>query len=56
MNSILRIFKRGNDVSKSQKNLTKISSRNPEEVWEIIGELGDGAFGTVYKVSHRCNL
>lgn len=23
---------------------------NPEEFWEIIGELGDGAFGKVYKV------
>ena len=24
---------------------------NPNELWEIIGELGDGAFGKVYKVS-----
>lgn len=23
---------------------------NPEEIWEIIGELGDGAFGKVFKV------
>lgn len=23
---------------------------NPEEIWNIIGELGDGAFGKVYKV------
>lgn len=23
---------------------------NPEEIWEVIGELGDGAFGKVYKV------
>lgn len=26
---------------------------NPEDYWEIIGELGDGAFGKVYKV--RCS-
>lgn len=26
---------------------------NPEEFWEIIGELGDGAFGKVYKVRRR---
>lgn len=24
---------------------------NPNDEWEIIGELGDGAFGKVYKVS-----
>ena len=23
---------------------------NPEEFWELVGELGDGAFGKVYKV------
>ncbi|XP_064465697.1 STE20-like serine/threonine-protein kinase [Ornithodoros turicata] len=26
---------------------------NPEDFWEIIGELGDGAFGKVYKARHR---
>lgn len=25
---------------------------NPLEFWELIGELGDGAFGKVHKVSH----
>lgn len=24
---------------------------DPSELWEIVGELGDGAFGKVYKVS-----
>jgi serine/threonine kinase 10 len=24
---------------------------DPEEVWSLIGELGDGAFGKVYKVA-----
>lgn len=24
---------------------------NPNDLWEIVGELGDGAFGKVYKVS-----
>ncbi|XP_078267705.1 serine/threonine-protein kinase 10 isoform X2 [Rhinoraja longicauda] len=26
---------------------------NPEEIWEVIGELGDGAFGKVYKAINR---
>lgn len=26
---------------------------NPEDHWEIIGELGDGAFGKVYKARHK---
>eukprot|EP00095_Tigriopus_kingsejongensis_P008515 maker-scaffold181_size278858-snap-gene-1.33 protein:Tk08515 transcript:maker-scaffold181_size278858-snap-gene-1.33-mRNA-1 annotation:"ste20-like serine threonine-protein kinase" len=26
---------------------------NPEEIWEIVGELGDGAFGKVHKVVNR---
>lgn len=28
---------------------------NPNDIWEIIGELGDGAFGKVYKVSSDLN-
>jgi STE20-like kinase len=28
---------------------------NPEDVWEIVGELGDGAFGKVHKARHRAN-
>ena len=26
-------------------------NQDPEANWEIVGELGDGAFGKVYKVS-----
>jgi hypothetical protein len=29
---------------------------DPSEVWDIVGELGDGAFGKVYKVSGRSSL
>lgn len=25
---------------------------NPNDIWELIGELGDGAFGKVYKVRY----
>lgn len=28
---------------------------NPEDVWDIVGDLGDGAFGKVHKARHRIN-
>lgn len=28
-------------------------NEDPEEFWEIVGELGDGAFGKVYKVCYQ---
>ena len=28
---------------------------NPEDEWELIGELGDGAFGKVHKARHKEN-
>lgn len=42
-------FKLGSDKKKKQYEHVK-RDLNPEEFWEIIGELGDGAFGKVYKV------
>ena len=35
---------------KEHKNLTR--DIDPNDHWEIIGELGDGTFGKVYKVSY----
>ncbi|KAF3827898.1 hypothetical protein GH733_001133 [Mirounga leonina] len=43
-----KIFKLGSDKKKKQYEHVK-RDLNPEEFWEIIGELGDGAFGKVYK-------
>ncbi len=43
----------------ADKRKTKIWNPNikrdedPNEIWEIVGELGDGAFGKVYKVSEH---
>ncbi|XP_071987026.1 STE20-like serine/threonine-protein kinase isoform X2 [Engystomops pustulosus] len=47
-----KIFKLGGDKKKKQYEHVK-RDVNPEEVWEIIGELGDGAFGKVYKAQNK---
>lgn len=42
------------DTKKKRPNLSHIRvDQDPEHVWEIVGELGDGAFGKVHKVRHR---
>lgn len=41
----------GHNEAKKKKVFNNIKiDCNPEEYWEMIGELGDGAFGKVYKV------
>lgn len=44
-----KIFKLGAEKKKKQYEHVR-RDENPEEIWEIIGELGDGAFGKVFKV------
>ena len=40
------------DIKKKVKQYEHVHlGINPNDIWEIIGELGDGAFGKVYKVS-----
>lgn len=48
-----KIFKLGPDKKKKQYEHVH-RDVNPEDIWEIIGELGDGAFGKVFKV--MCNI
>ena len=43
------IFQRGSSAKK-KKVYHNVLLDNPEESWEIVGELGDGAYGKVYKV------
>uniref|UniRef100_A0AAY4BL10 non-specific serine/threonine protein kinase n=1 Tax=Denticeps clupeoides TaxID=299321 RepID=A0AAY4BL10_9TELE len=47
-----KIFKLGADKKKKQYEHVH-RDVNPEEVWEIVGELGDGAFGKVYKAQNK---
>ncbi|XP_032408846.1 STE20-like serine/threonine-protein kinase isoform X4 [Xiphophorus hellerii] len=49
-----KIFKLGPDKKKKQYEHVH-RDVNPEEIWEIIGELGDGAFGKVYKAQNKQN-
>lgn len=47
-----QLFTGGGDNKNKKVKLNEHLKRDqdPNELWEIIGELGDGAFGKVYKV------
>uniref|UniRef100_A0A8C5QPX9 non-specific serine/threonine protein kinase n=1 Tax=Leptobrachium leishanense TaxID=445787 RepID=A0A8C5QPX9_9ANUR len=47
-----KIFKLGGEKKKKQYEHVK-RDQNPQELWEIVGELGDGAFGKVYKAQNK---
>ncbi|KAM4590988.1 STE20-like serine/threonine-protein kinase isoform 2-T2 [Odontesthes bonariensis] len=49
-----KIFKFGPDKKKKQYEHVH-RDVNPEDIWDIIGELGDGAFGKVYKAQNKQN-
>uniref|UniRef100_A0A672KJS5 non-specific serine/threonine protein kinase n=1 Tax=Sinocyclocheilus grahami TaxID=75366 RepID=A0A672KJS5_SINGR len=47
-----KIFKLG--AEKKKKHYDHVHrDTNPEEIWEIVGELGDGAFGKVFKAQNK---
>ena len=52
---IKSIFQVTVPYSETRKKSTKVlqclkGDANPESVWEVVGVLGDGSFGKVYKV------
>ncbi|XP_062852412.1 STE20-like serine/threonine-protein kinase isoform X2 [Trichomycterus rosablanca] len=50
--NLRKIFKLGTEKKKKQYEHVH-RDVNPEELWEIVGELGDGAFGKVYKAQNK---
>ena len=41
---------------KEDKWVNIIRDKDPNETWDILTELGDGAFGKVFKVRLRVNI
>ncbi|RXG73179.1 Serine/threonine-protein kinase 10 [Armadillidium vulgare] len=52
LSKVKDIFK-GGSSAKKKKVYHNVKLDNPEETWRVIGELGDGAYGKVYKAEHR---
>lgn len=52
LRSFKNIFRLGGDDTSKKKGINPNIKKDidPFQFWEIIGELGDGAFGKVYKV------
>ena len=49
--AFLKRFLQGSSKNKKKEYPNIINGADPLEKWRKIGELGDGAFGTVFKVT-----
>ena len=57
LKKVLNLGNSGLDSKKKKQQLFANirSDVNPEEICDLVGELGDGAFGKVHKARHRVN-
>jgi hypothetical protein len=42
-----------NGSNKKKKHTNLILDKDPTQIWEIVSEIGDGAFGKVYKAKNK---
>lgn len=56
MSFFRKILRIGQDAPKRKTYEHIKRDENAELYWEIVGELGDGAFGKVYKVNYHLKL
>uniref|UniRef100_UPI00398ECD4C STE20-like serine/threonine-protein kinase n=1 Tax=Pristiophorus japonicus TaxID=55135 RepID=UPI00398ECD4C len=51
--SFMRLFKLGAEKKKVKQYENVRRGLDPEDVWRVVGELGDGAFGKVFKAQNK---
>ncbi|KAL8576294.1 hypothetical protein ACOMHN_006217 [Nucella lapillus] len=53
LSNFKKLFRFGYEQKKDQWNKNIKKDIDPMEIWDIIGELGEGAFGAVYKAQNK---